>query len=139
MWFTSILPSQNNAGQTIGLAIMEQVFWKHLSKSRHVGLVHSHSLENRVVVLDFKWQRKVKLNIGSVSRHVAIDSGRLVGIDHNKGQWNLFVRETHFSLRRILVVSLNEVTETNLLSQQIFQGILLLSQLGFSVRNLFAH
>mmetsp|Transcript_16166 Transcript_16166/g.33351 ORF Transcript_16166/g.33351 Transcript_16166/m.33351 type:complete len:226 (+) Transcript_16166:187-864(+) len=116
VWFSGILLAQNAIGQPVGLAIVKHVFRKHLSKGRHVGLVHSHSFQNGVVVIDFKGQTKVKLDVRSIPGHVAIDRGRLVGVDHNKRQRNRFRWNSQLALRgSFRVIPLHQIPKANLL------------------------
>lgn len=87
-----IFSSEHPVHETVRFAVMEQILGQHLSKSRHGSLVHLHFLEDRVVVLELKGQRKVKDNVGSVGRHVALDHRRLVRVDHDKGKRNRFLQ-----------------------------------------------
>lgn len=118
----------------------------HTSTVHHLYLsinnLHSHSLENRVVILQFKWKRKVKHDIGPVRGHITIESRTLVGVDHDEGEANvLFVLLCLVWnwVRVLLVVPLDQVSKANLLGQQILESLLLLGQLGFGVLNILAH
>lgn len=137
------LSTEDAVREVIGLTVSQQVFWQHLSEGGHVRSIHSHLLENRVVILQFKGKRKVKHDVGPVRRHVAIERRILVGIDHDERKSNmLFVllsgRMRH-RMRVALVVPLNEVSKANLLGQLILESLILSGKLGFGVLNVLAH
>ena len=67
--------------------------------------LHFHFLQNRIIVVDFKWQGKIEHDIGSIARHIALDDRRLVRVDNNKGQRNLFIGNDNLAVVWLLTRS----------------------------------
>ena len=57
---------------------------------RNMEHLHSKTLENRIVVIDFKGHAKVKHDIGTIRAHLTLNHSRRMRIDNNKGKRNLF-------------------------------------------------
>jgi len=121
-----------------------------LSEGRHVSSIHVHFLEYRVVVVDFKGQRKVKHDVGSIPGHVTLDHRRLVRVDHDERKRNHFFGcPTRLRLgmllrhrrRRLfpLLVPLDEVPEAHLLGQEVLEGLLFLGDLVLPVLDFLRH
>ena len=50
--------------------------------------LHIQPLENGIIVINLKRLREFKGNIGEFATHVALNDGRGMRVDHDKGQWD---------------------------------------------------
>ena len=101
-----------------------------------VASLHVHSLENGIVIIDFKGTVKLKHDVGLFLVHIALHHGRWFCVANDKGQWNLFIfrRQCRRAVARIfaVLVAHNQIAKADLLDQDFLQRILL--SLDFSLK-----
>ena len=53
--------------------------------------LQAHFLENGIIVIDLKWHAKVEHDIRSITAHITLNDRCIVGVDHDKWQWDLLL------------------------------------------------